>query len=187
MTTENQFERRLDTIGRQLEEIADDNTTFVTELRRLDRTSHDTAAAVGRAVDALRQDLEAVIAYQALRDLCTELIGPLTAMDKMLAEAAFTDPELVAGHVRSVSATLRGVLSRMGAEAVEIVVGQDVFDPERHRCVGVVDPHDSPFPLARPHTVVRVVEQGYVLRRRPLRPAQVEIQADQPTTQERVS
>jgi molecular chaperone GrpE (heat shock protein) len=185
--TEDQLERRLDAIGRQLEEIADDNTTFVTELRRLDRTSQDTAAAVGRAVDALRHDHAAAIAYEALRDLCTELIGPLTAMETMLAEAAFTDPALVAGHVRSVSASLRGVLGRMGAEAMEIVVGEDEFDPERHRCVGVVDPNHSPFPFARPHTVVRVVEQGYVLRKRPLRPAHVEIQADRPATQGGVS
>jgi molecular chaperone GrpE (heat shock protein) len=185
--TEDQIGPRLDAIGRQLEEIADDNTTFVTELRRVDRTSQDAAAAVGRAVDALRQDLETAIAYQALRDLCTELIGPLTAMETMLAEADFTDPQLIAGHVRGLSATLRGVLTRMGAEVVKITVGEDAFDPERHRCVGVVAPHDSPFPFARPHTVVRVVEQGYELRKRPLWPAQVEIQADQPATQGGVS
>jgi molecular chaperone GrpE (heat shock protein) len=185
--TEDQIGRRLDAVGRQLEEIADDNTTFVVELRRLNRTSEDAAAAIGRAVDALRGDLETAIAYQALRDLCTELIGPLTAMETLLAESDFTDPQLIAGHVRGLSATLRGVLTRMGAEIVEITVGEDAFDPERHRCVGVVDPHDSPFPFARPHTVVRVVEQGYELRKRPLRPAQVEIQADRPATQRGVS
>jgi molecular chaperone GrpE (heat shock protein) len=182
--TEDQIGPRLDAIGRQLEEIADDNTTFVTELRRVDRTSQDAAAAVGRAVDLLRQDLETAIAYQALRDLCIELIDPLAAMETMLAEADFTDPRLVAGHVRGLTATLRGVLTRAGAEVVRITVGEDTFDPERHRCVGVVDPHDSPFPFARPHTVVRVLEQGYELRKRPLRPAQVEIQAGPPATTE---
>ncbi|GGR86936.1 hypothetical protein GCM10010169_33950 [Micromonospora fulviviridis] len=185
--TEDQIGRRLDAIGRQLEEILDDNTTFLAEVRHLDRTIRDAATAVGHAMDALRQDLETVIAYQALRDLCTELIGPLDAMETMLAEADFGDPQRIAGHVRGLTATLRGVLTRMGAEVVAITVGEDAFDPERHRCVGVIDPHDSPFPFARPHTVVRVVEQGYQLRERPLRPAQVEIQADQPATRGGVS
>jgi molecular chaperone GrpE (heat shock protein) len=182
--TDDRIGQRLDAIGRQLEEIADDNTTFVTELRRLDRTGQDAAAAVTRAVDALRQDLETAIAHQALRDLCTELIGPLTAMETMLAEADFTDPQLVSRHVRGLTATLRGVLTRMGAEVVATTAGEDAFDPERQRCVGVVDPHESPFPFARPNTVVRVVEQGYELRNRPLRPAQVEIQSDRPATRE---
>jgi molecular chaperone GrpE (heat shock protein) len=169
---------RLDDIGRQLEEIIDDNTAFVTELRRVDRAQQETADAVQRAVGALRQDLEAALAHHAVRDLCLSLLGPLTALDEMLATADLADPRVIAGHLRSVSLTLRGVLARMGAEAVPIVVGEDLYDPDRHRCVGVVEPADSPFPLARPNTVVRVVEEGYVLHRRPLRPAQVEIQAD---------
>ncbi|WP_439427390.1 nucleotide exchange factor GrpE [Micromonospora sp. LA-10] len=180
--SEDQVGQRLDAIGQQLEELLDDNTAFLAEMRHLDRTSRDAAAAVGRVVDALRQDLETAIAHQALRDLCTELIGPLDAMEAMLAEADFGDPQRIAGHIRGLTATLRGVLTRMGVEVVAITIGEDAFDPERHRCVGVVDPRDSPFPFARPHTVVRVVEHGYQLRERPLRPAQVEIQADQSAT-----
>jgi molecular chaperone GrpE (heat shock protein) len=183
--TDDRLAGRLDDIGRQLEEIVDDNTAFVAELRRLDRAQQDTAAGMERAVAALREDIEAALTFRALKDLCTELIGPLSAMEAMLDADAFTDPAVVAGHVRGLSATLRGVLGRMGAEPVPIVLGEDLYDPDRHRCVGVVEPERSPFPLARPRTVVRVIEKGYVLHRRALAPAQVEIQADRrpPTRQ----
>jgi molecular chaperone GrpE (heat shock protein) len=159
--------RRLDSLGRQIEEIADDNTAFVTELRRLDRS-----------VAALRDDLTATLAIPALRDVCVELIDPLEAVDRLLGDRGNPDPELMRRHVRSVATTLRGVLRRMGAEVEPIVLGEELYDPHRHRCVGVVDPRDSPFPAAPPDTVVRVIEDGYVLQRRPLRPALVEVQGD---------
>jgi molecular chaperone GrpE (heat shock protein) len=166
--------RRLDEMGRQLEEMVDDNTTFVTELRRLERAQRESAAAVEQAVATLRGEIEDGLAHTAVRDVCLALIGPLTAME---ASAGVRDPEVAAGHLRGVVITLRGVLTRMGAAVLPVVPGRDVYDPERHRCVAVLAPAASPFPDAPPHTVVRIVEDGYLLRGRPLVPAQVEIQA----------
>jgi molecular chaperone GrpE (heat shock protein) len=169
---------RLDQIEQHLEEIAEDNTSVVAELRRIEHARQESADALTRTVTGLRDDLEATLAYNALRDLCTAVIGPLSAIETMAAEADFTDPALAAAHVRGLALTLRGVLTRMGAEVIPVVVGHDLYDPARHRCVGVVRPDESPFPDARAHTVVRVVEDGYDLGRRQLTPAQVEIQAD---------
>lgn len=162
--------KRLDEIGQQLEELAEGNTALVAELRRLERGQRE-----------LRQEMEASIAYAALRDLCMALTGPLTALEAA-GEADLTDPAVAAGHLRGVALTMRGVLTRLGAEVVPVVAGRDPFDPARHRCVGVVSPERSPFPDAPPHTVVRIVEDGYMLRSRSLTPAQVEIQAGQSTT-----
>jgi molecular chaperone GrpE (heat shock protein) len=170
--------RQLEQIGRQLEEMADDNTALVAELRRLERVQHEMAATLGDGFGALRREIEEQIAYAALRDLAQSVIGPLTVLEEMADRADLTDPRVAAGHLRGLSMTLRGVLTRLGAEIVPIVVGQDRYDPERHRCVRVLDPAESPYPQAAPHTVVRVLEDGYVLRKRPLSPAQVEIQAD---------
>jgi molecular chaperone GrpE (heat shock protein) len=157
---------QLEQIGRRLDEMADDNTAVVAELRRLEH-----------GVGALRREIEDQIAYAALRDLVRSMVSPLAVLEEMAA-ADLSDPAVTAGHLRGLSVTLRGVLTRLGAESVPIVVGQDRYDPERHRCVRVVDPGGSPFPNAPPHTVVRVVEDGYVLRGRQLSPVQVEIQAD---------
>jgi molecular chaperone GrpE (heat shock protein) len=175
---------RLDEIHNLLEEVVEDNTALVT---RLDRFGHEQAGQVGdalREIAALRAEMGQTLAFRALRDLCTELIGPLGAIDAMLERADFSDPEATAGHVRSLSLTLSGVLARMGAEKVPIDVGAELFDPERHRCVGTVTPADSPFPNAAPRTVVRVVSDGYLLHERPLTPATVEIQAERPAAGE---
>jgi molecular chaperone GrpE (heat shock protein) len=50
--------------------------------------------------------------------------------------------------------------------------------------VGIVAPADSPFPLVPARTVVRVVQDGYLLHDRPLTPAMVEIQAGTPAPAE---
>ena len=175
---------RLHELQNLLEEVVEDNTVLVSRLDRYGREHAEHATDVLREITALRADLGATLTFRALRDLCTELIGPLMAMDAMVARADFSDPVALAGHVRSLSVTLTGVLSRMGAEKVRIDVGGGRFDPERHRCVGTVAPADSPFPQAPARTVVRVVQDGYLLHERPLTPAMVEIQAGLPATGE---
>jgi len=170
----------LDEIRNLLEEVVEDSTTLVT---RLDQLGQEHAGHVGdalREIAELRSEMGAALAFRALRDLCTELVGPLSAIDAMLERADFSDPVAIAGHVRSLSVTLSGVLTRMGAEKVPIGVGAELFDPDRHRCVGTVKPADSPFPDAAPRTVVRIVQDGYLLHERPLTPATVEIQAGAP-------
>jgi molecular chaperone GrpE len=167
-----------------LEEVAEDNTAVVARLDRFALQQAEQAGDALREVSALRADLGGALQYRALRDLCTELVEPLAAIDGMLAHADFTDPVATAGHVRSLSVTLTGVLARMGAHKVPVDVGAELFDPARHRCVGVVAPADSPFPDASPRTVVRVLQDGYLLHERPLTPVSVEIQAGHPAAAE---
>jgi molecular chaperone GrpE (heat shock protein) len=168
---------RLEELQSLLEEVVEDNTTLVTRLDELVRDRAEQTTDVLREIAALRADLDGALAFRAVRDLCVELIGPLGAIDAMLARADFSDPVTTAGHVRSLSVTLAGVLARMGAEKVRIDIGGELFDPERHRCVGTVAPVDSPFPQVPPRTVVRVLQDGYLLHERPIAPAMVEIQA----------
>lgn len=171
---------RLDEIRNLLEEVVEDNTALVTRLDHLGREQAGHAGDALREIAELRSEMGGALAFRALRDLCTELIGPLSAIDAMLEQANFSEPVAIAGHVRSLSVTLSGVLTRMGAEKVPIDVGAELFDPDRHRCVGTVKPADSPFPNAAPRTVVRIVQDGYLLHKRPLTPATVEIQAGVP-------
>jgi len=165
----------LDQANKTLEEIAHDNMAVTARLGSLERAQEGVGADVVREIGALRRDLAGALAHRALKDLCTELIGPLGAMEAMIARADFSDQDAVAGHVRSLALTLRGVLGRMGVEQVTVKVGER-YDPNRHRCVAVHSPATSPLPDAPPHTVVRVIEDGYALERRPLIPPTVEIQ-----------
>lgn len=168
---------RLDRIHNLLEEVAEDNMALVARLDQVDQQQAGQSGDALREIAALRSDLSGQLAFRALRDLATELIEPLSAIDAMLVRADFSDPVAIEGHVRSLSLTLTGVLSRLGVEKVPIDVGAELFDPSRHRCVGTVQPADSPFPGAAPRAVVRVVQDGYLLHERPLSPATVEIQA----------
>jgi len=157
---------RLQQISVLLEEVVEGNTALVTELR-----------GMGADVTALRGDLADGGRFHALKDLCRELIDPLTAIEAMVERDEFSDPTVVAGHLRGLAVTLRGVLARMGAEKLRVVPGVDRYDSAVHQCVEVVAPADSPFPDAPPHTVVRIVGDGYTLDHRLLAPVQVAIQA----------
>lgn len=173
------LDARLEQITKLLEEMVEDNTAVVADLKQVRVAQQGFGADLERGLSEIQRELAGALAYRALKDLCVELIGPLTAMEQMLERADFGDPAAIAGHVQSLSVTLRGVLGRMGAEKVTIAVGEELYDPNRHRCVGVVAPDQSPFPHAAPHTVVRVVQDGYRLDRRPLTPPAVEIQSGQ--------
>jgi molecular chaperone GrpE (heat shock protein) len=175
--TRTDTEQVLDRISKLLEEVVDDNTAVVASMNRLAQTQQAMAADVSREIAALRGEVAGGLAYRTLKDLVTELIAPLAAMEAMIAADDFTDPTAVATHVRSLAITLRGVLGRMGAVPIAIDIGAAAFHPTWHRCVGVLDPSKSPFPDAAPRTVVRVVEEGYVLDGKLLTPAAVEIQA----------
>ncbi|RJQ75390.1 nucleotide exchange factor GrpE [Pseudonocardiaceae bacterium YIM PH 21723] len=170
---------RLDRIGLLLEEVVEDNTAVTTSMNQLGQSQRALGTDLVRQLAELRRDIATGLTYRTLKDLCVELIGPLGAIEAMLEHADFTEPEAIAGHVRSLAVTLRGVLSRMGAERIGVEVGMELFNPHRHRCVGQVAPDLSPFPDAPARTVTRLLEDGYLLDGRVLIPAAVEIQTGQ--------
>ena len=175
---------RLDRIATLLDEVVDDNTAVTTSMNQLGQAQRALSADVTRELSGLRKELASGLAYRTLKDLCVELIRPLGAMEDMLRRADFTDTEAVSGHVQSLVLTLNGVLNRMGAERIPVGVGEELFNPARHRCVGVVGADTSPFPDAPPRTIVRLLEDGYVFEDRLLSPVAVEIQADRPVEQD---
>jgi len=177
MTTSSNSDEKLEQISDLLEEVANDNTAVRDAMNRMGEAQHRLDTDLVRELGQLRDDLSDMLVHRALKDLCTELIAPMAAMESMLDRADFSDPDVIEGHLRSLTVTLRSVLNRMGAEKVTLAVGEDLFDPNRHRCAAKLDPDESPFPNAAPRTVVRVIEDGYVLGGRVLRPPVVEIQA----------
>jgi len=177
-SADNKDQQRLDRMAELLDEIAEDNTAVVGAINRLLDRQEGLRADLIREVSALREDYSGSLVYRALKDMCGELIAPLAAMESMLQKADFTDDATIRGHVESLAITLRNVLSRMGAEKIPISPGEELFDPNRHRCVQLLTPESSPFPSALPRTIVRIVEDGYTLAGRILTPAKVEVQAE---------
>ncbi|MCI0487094.1 MAG: nucleotide exchange factor GrpE [Blastocatellia bacterium] len=177
-SADNDRNRRLDRMAELLDEIAEDNTAVVGAINRLLDQQEGLRADLIREVSALREDYSGSLVYRAMKDCCGELIPPLAAMESILQKADFADAATIRGHVESLALTLRNVLSRMGAEKIPISPGEEMFDPNRHKCVQLLAPASSPFPSALPRTVVRVVEDGYTLAGRVLMPAKVEVQAE---------
>ncbi|MFQ5676804.1 MAG: nucleotide exchange factor GrpE [bacterium] len=165
-------------MAKLLDEVAEDNTAMVGVINRVLETQEALRSDIFREFEGLRNEFAGALTYRVLKDLCKELISPLTAMEAMLQEADFSDTQTIRSHVESLVITLNSVLSRMGAEKISISPGEEVFDPNRHRCVRVLTPEESPFPSAPPRTVVQVVEDGYTLAGRILSPAKVEVQAE---------
>lgn len=172
-------EQRLEQMSSLLEEIAEDNTAVASSLNRVLETQETLRSGLVREMEMLREDFTGSLSYRVLKDLCHELIPPLTAMETMLDQADFTDANTVRGHVASLVITLQSVLSRMGAEKISVAPGEAMFDPHYHRCVRLLAPAESPFPSAPPRTVVRVLEDGYTLGGKVLAPAHVEVQTEQ--------
>ena len=172
--------RYLENIANLLDEIAEDNTATVGIINRVLETQEALRSDVTHEIELLRNEFASALVYRVLKDLCKELISPLAAIETMLQEADFSDTQTIRGHVESLVITLNSVLSRMGAEKISISPGEEVFDPNRHRCVRVLTPKESPFPSTPPRTVVHVVEDGYTLAGQILSPAKVEVQAEKP-------
>lgn len=168
---------RFEKMTELLNELAEDNTAVVGGINRVLETQQGLRADLVREVVLLREELAGGLIYRALKDLCNELIPPLTATEAMLAQADFNNAATIRGHVGSLALTLRNVLHRLGAEKIAITLGEETFNPYLHSCVQVLTPDDSPFPHAAPHTVVRLIEDGYTLGGHILSPAKVEIQA----------
>ena len=169
---------RLEKMAKLLEEIAEDNTASTGAVSHLLENQAALRSDFVRELDALREDLKGAMVFRALKDLCRELIPPLAAMEAMLKQADFTDGVTVHSHVDSLAVTLRSVLGRLGVEKISVSPGQETFDSTRHLCVRLCAASESPFPTASPRTVVRIVEDGYMLGDRVLHPAKVEVQAE---------
>jgi molecular chaperone GrpE (heat shock protein) len=175
---EGQSDRRLEKMSELLDEIANDNAVLAGSIRRLLEAQESSRNDLLRELSLIREDFAGDLAYRVLKDLCTELVVPLSAMEAMLERADFSDPATIRGHLDSLVITLRSVLSRMGAQKIAVSPGEEIFDPNRHRCIGLLSPEKSPFPSAPPRTIVRVIEDGYTLAGRVLVPAKVEVQSE---------
>lgn len=98
--------------------------------------------------------------------------GELLAVKDSL-EAALAVPEQTVDSFKSgVELTLKQLVSAFEKNAlVEVNPAGEKFDPHRHQAIGMVDSEQEP------NTVVTVLQKGYLIAERVLRPALVTVAA----------
>lgn len=120
----------------------------------------------------LRKDKEAAEAGQRrLEELVKEILPAIDNMDRALGAAqlpVLTSAESIIEGVQLVQQQLFAALKRLGIENFD--PQGEHFDPRFHEAIQMVDTACSP-----PGTIVRVIQRGYMVGDRLLRPALVSV------------
>ena len=104
----------------------------------------------------------------ALEKFAGEILAVADSLERALAQLD-ADNEALAPAREGTELTLKALLdvfARFGIEQID--ARGEAFDPEKHEAMTMV-----PSPDAEPNTVIEVLEKGYLLNGRLLRPARV--------------
>lgn len=113
------------------------------------------------------QDVEKARKF-ALEGFSKELLGVVDNLERAL-ESADSDNELIKPIAEGVELTLKSFLDVMNRFNIEQVDPQgEPFDPNLHQAMSMVE-----NPEVEPNTVIAVMQKGYVLNGRLIRPAMV--------------
>ncbi|MEO1079735.1 MAG: nucleotide exchange factor GrpE [Pseudomonadota bacterium] len=127
------------------------------------RATADAQNAKRRA----EQDVEKARKY-ALERFCSELLPVVDNLERAL-EAAPRDDEAVRPIAEGVELTLKSFMDALQKFQIEALdPAGEPFDPELHQAMSMVENPD-----AEPNTVLAVMQKGYTLNGRLVRPAMV--------------
>ncbi|HZC94737.1 MAG TPA: nucleotide exchange factor GrpE [Bradyrhizobium sp.] len=154
------------------ENLAAENASLRERLiRALAETENTRRQGDRRAEDAQRY---------AITNLARELLEVVDNLRRAI-EASATQPDRaesdgLTGGVVATDQLLAKILRRFGVEPIDALNAP--FDPAKHEAVMEVDAAGKP-----PRSVVEVLEDGYTLHDRLLRPARVAVTKSQPSPQ----
>lgn len=113
------------------------------------------------------QDIEKARKY-ALERFASELLPVVDNLERAL-EAASGDDEAIKPIAEGVELTLKSFIDVLGKNKVDVVDPQgEPFDPNLHQAITMVDNKE-----VEPNTVTAVMQKGYSLNGRLIRPAMV--------------
>lgn len=141
-------------------------------LQKAEQAAQDHREAWLRAVadgDNIRKRAQAEVANAhkfALESFATELLPVKDSLEAALATENITVESLKSGDELTLK-QLRSALERFNV--VEVNPAGEKFDPHRHQAISMVESD------AEPNTVVQVLQKGYLLHDRVLRPALVTV------------
>lgn len=152
----------------------DQETSLADELGKLEQDLAAAREAELRAVADARniqrraeQDVEKARKF-ALERFTGELLPVVDNLERAL-EAASGDEEVVRPIAEGVELTLKSFLDVLGKFNIEVVDPQgEPFDPNLHQAMSMVENPD-----VEPNTVIAVMQKGYTLSGRLVRPAMV--------------
>lgn len=158
-----------DTVAAEIADLKDRLLRAVAETENVRRRAERDKVDIGKfAVSKFAGDLLPVVdnLRRALAALPHELLGTLD--DKVKA--------VVAG-VEATERELLRALERHGVQKVVIELGQEIFDPNRHEVMFEIED------ATKPHgTIMHIMQDGYVIQDRLLRPAQIGVAKGGSTT-----
>jgi molecular chaperone GrpE (heat shock protein) len=159
-------------------EIASDNVSLYNSINNIKNNEDITRNDILRGMNRLHEDFGNAISYRVLKDLCCELAPTLTAIENLINIPEIDDPQMMKNHLKSILITIQSILSRYGADRIEISLGRDLFDPSKHKCERIISSVDSPYPDACSKTVVSIIEHGYCAGNKTIMPSKVVIIAE---------
>jgi molecular chaperone GrpE len=109
----------------------------------------------------------------ALENFGRELLAVVDSLEIGLAAADSADADALREGSEATCKLLKTTLERFGIEEVD--PEGEPFDPELHEAMSMM-----PAPNAEPGSVVQVIQKGYALNGRLLRPARVIVAAEPP-------
>lgn len=149
------------------DELATLQATIETLTAQVKEATETAARANAESYNAQRRmEQEAEKAKKfALQKFAKELLDVVDNLERAIdnGEKSGTDEAALEG-IRLTYKSLLGVLEKNGVTAVGAV--GEAFNPELHEAVGI-------FPNAEKDTIGQVLQKGYVLNERTLRPAMV--------------
>jgi molecular chaperone GrpE len=149
---------------------ATDEVTLESLQEELKRAREDVLRAQADAQNVIRraeQDVEKARKF-ALERFCAELLPVVDNLERAL-EASSGDDEVVKPIAEGVQLTLKSFLDALKKFHIEPIdpVGEP-FDPQLHQAMSMVENPD-----VEPNTVTLVMQKGYTLSGRLVRPAMV--------------
>ncbi len=133
---------------------------------------HDMVLRAQAEVQNMRrrceQDVEKAHKF-ALEKFGTELLPVMDNLERALQAVPNADDESVKALYEGVELTLKGFAETLSKNNIEQLDPQgEPFDPQQHEAMSIVENND-----VEPNTVLTVVQKGYLLNGRVIRPAMV--------------
>ncbi|MDO6762720.1 nucleotide exchange factor GrpE [Agarivorans sp. 1_MG-2023] len=185
VVVENEVEQQVDAIEAELEAAAEQaepaaEEISVAELLERLATAEQTVAEQKDGVVRAKAEMENIRRRSAqevekarkfaLEKFANELLPVIDNMEMALQHANRED-EALASMIEGVELTLKTLIDAVKKFGIEVVAPQDqAFDPEKHQAMGMQEVEG-----VAPNTVVAVLQKGYELNGRLLRPAMVMI------------
>jgi molecular chaperone GrpE len=153
----------------QEENDAEDLVAELEQARGEAEKNLNTAMRLQADMDNLRRRTEREVenAHKfALESFARELLSVADSIDMGLQSSDDADAKTLKEGMELTRKQFLGVIEKFGMEKVEAAGLK--FDPEQHEAMTMIPNSDLP-----PNTVVEVIQQGYALNGRLLRPARV--------------